>query len=81
MHARPPASLGDLVPEWIGSVPTDSIHGGPFGYKLLTDDPDARSYLLYSFGADGVDNGGLFDDDDRRVASYRVDDGTDVPLN
>ncbi len=79
-HARPPASLGDLVPDWIASVPTDPIHGGPFGYKLLTDDPAARSYLLYSFGADGVDNGGLFDDD-RGVTGYRVDHGSDVPLN
>ncbi|MCH8152513.1 MAG: hypothetical protein IH830_09100 [Planctomycetes bacterium] len=81
IQTRPPASLGDLVPEWIESVPTDPIHGGPFGYKLLTDDPAGRSYLLYSFGADGVDNGGLFHDDGHGIASYRVDDGSDVPLN
>lgn len=81
LHGTPPASLADLVPDWIESAPTDPIHGGSFGYKLLTDDPDGRSYLLYSFGPDGVDDGGLFDDDDHGSASYQVDRGTDIPLN
>ncbi len=79
-HGSPPASLRDLVPEWIKEVPSDLTHGGSFGYHLLTDDPASRAYLLYSFGADGVDNGGRFDADEGGRPNYGVDEDSDIPL-
>ncbi|MCP3904157.1 MAG: ADP-ribosylglycohydrolase family protein [Planctomycetes bacterium] len=55
-HGRPPAALEELVPEFLPAVPTDPLHGGPFGYRLLADDPAGRAFVLYSFGADGNDD-------------------------
>ena len=54
-----PASLRDLVPNVLGELPTDPIHGGAFGYHLVTDDPHGREYLLYSTGLDRTDNDGV----------------------
>lgn len=53
-----PESLDDLVPEYLEAVPIDPASGKAYGYRLLTDDPDGRPYLLYSFGVDGADDGG-----------------------
>ncbi|MHC5115136.1 MAG: hypothetical protein ACYTGP_12000 [Planctomycetota bacterium] len=55
-HGRPPATLDELVPEFLAAVPVDPVHGGTFGYRLLTDDPDGRAFELYSFGQDGRDD-------------------------
>jgi hypothetical protein len=57
-HGRPPDALADLSPAYLLELPTDPLHGGPFGYRPLHDDPYGRSYLLYSYGPDGVDDGG-----------------------
>ena len=57
-RGAPPASLDDLVPEYLDAVPIDPASGRGYGYRLLTDDPHGRTYLLYSFGVDGEDNGG-----------------------
>lgn len=55
-----PASLDQLVPEFITAVPIDPINGKPFVYRVLAPGEDrwSRPYLLYSAGADGVDDGG-----------------------
>lgn len=55
-----PASLDELSPAILSVEPVDVVNGKGFGYRLLAPgaDPDGRGYLLYSFGADGVDNGG-----------------------
>ncbi|MCH8343220.1 MAG: hypothetical protein IH983_04460 [Planctomycetes bacterium] len=58
-HGAYPASLRDLVPKILGELPTDPIHGGAFGYHLVTDDPHGRAYLLYSTGLDRTDNDGV----------------------
>ncbi|MCA9289754.1 MAG: hypothetical protein KDA25_01425 [Phycisphaerales bacterium] len=57
-HGTWPATLDALVPGILPSLPLDPITAGPFGYRLLANDPDGRPYLLYSLGADGVDDGG-----------------------
>lgn len=58
-HGAPPAALVDLVPEFLDAAPTDPTNDQPYGYRLLTDDPHGRAYLLYSLGPDGHDDGGV----------------------
>jgi hypothetical protein len=80
-HGEHPASLDDLVPGFLPELPVDPLaDDGRFGYRLLTDDPHARRYLLYSTGLDGEDNGGVtqpYVD----MMSPSQDDGFDVILN
>ncbi len=59
-HNAYPATLAELAPAILPALPIDAANGKGFGYRLLdpATDPDNRGYLLYSFGADGVDNGG-----------------------
>jgi hypothetical protein len=53
-HAKLPTELAALVPEFLAEVPCDGITGKPLCYRLKPD----GSYLLYSVGDDGEDNGG-----------------------
>jgi hypothetical protein len=53
-HGSYPAKLGGLVPEFASEVPRDPIDGRPLRYRLKSD----GSFLLYSVGVDGVDDGG-----------------------
>lgn len=55
-----PAALAELVPSILPSEPVDAVSGKAYGYRVLAPGADAagRGYLLYSFGPDGVDNGG-----------------------
>src|SRR5205814_796125 len=48
-----PASMDDLAPRWLPSVPKDSITGKSLHYKIVNDRP-----LVYSVGVDGDDDGG-----------------------
>jgi len=50
---RYPGKLGELIPEYLESVPAD-----PFTGKSLFYRPTTNSYLLYSVGADRKDDGG-----------------------
>jgi hypothetical protein len=53
-HGAYPASLGQLAPGYLKSLPDDPFAAsGTFKYRLA----DGK-YLLYSVGPDGVDNGG-----------------------
>jgi hypothetical protein len=65
-QGRLPATLGDLVPSVLDSLPIDRSSGKPFAYRVL-DTPDrfGRDYLLYAVGADGADDGG------RRISGSR----------
>ncbi|MBU6413351.1 MAG: hypothetical protein KGS45_07740 [Planctomycetes bacterium] len=58
---EPPAKLDDLVPGFLSQLPIDVFTGSPFGYKVLAPGSDAagRRYLVYSFGTDGIDDGGV----------------------
>ena len=53
-HGRYPTELSALVPELVPSVPRDPADGKPLRYQLRPD----GTFLLYSIGEDGVDNGG-----------------------
>ncbi|MCH8005445.1 MAG: hypothetical protein IH888_04335, partial [Planctomycetes bacterium] len=58
-HAAYPDALGRLAPEFLAEVPVDPTHGAPFRYRLLSDDPHGRPYLLYSTGIDQTDDRGV----------------------
>ena len=51
-----PASLAQLAPAIMTSVPADPIDGAPLRYRKRTAAP---GYLIYSVGTDGLDNGGV----------------------
>ena len=49
-----PPDLNSLVPEFIPAVPLDSVDGKPLRYRRNAD----GTFLLYSVGENGVDDGG-----------------------
>lgn len=53
-----PQSLEDLVPKYLTQVPRDPYIDGPVRYVV---DPEGGTILLYSFGENGVDDGGRID--------------------
>lgn len=53
-HRRFPAELNELVPVFLTAVPNDLMSGQPLRYHHNSDD----SYVLYSVGEDGRDDGG-----------------------
>jgi hypothetical protein len=55
VHGTYPASLDDLVPDLLDRVPIDPQAGGPFGYRY-PGGHETLPYMLYSTGADGVDD-------------------------
>ena len=56
-HGNPPADLAALVPDFLPAPPPDLMDGRPLRYRLESD----RSFLLYSVGDDGRDDGGARD--------------------
>ena len=56
-HGHRPASLQELVPGYLKSVPEDPFagKGTPLGYR-----PDADEPVLYSINSDGLDDNGEF---------------------
>jgi hypothetical protein len=53
-HGKPAPDLAALVPDILPAVPLDPMDGKPLRYRLKSD----GTFLLYSVGEDGVDNGG-----------------------
>jgi hypothetical protein len=53
-HHAYPENLARLAPEFVQAVPVDCMDGHDLRYRLNLD----GTYLLYSVGEDGVDNGG-----------------------
>ena len=53
-HGAVPSELAMLVPEITSQIPADPIDGNHLRYRSNLD----GSFLLYSVGDDGVDNGG-----------------------
>ena len=79
-----PAALADLVPSILSGIPTDPFASdGRFIYTRVdpTADPFGRSYLLYSVGHDGTDDGGQVIDDQPQNALERDHPGTDYVFN
>ncbi len=53
-HQRLPETLGTLVPDFLARVPEDPMDGKPLRYRPQPD----GTFLLYSVGEDGIDQGG-----------------------
>jgi hypothetical protein len=53
-HSQPPATLNELVPRYLKTLPPDPFTGQPLIYR-----PQGTNWLLYSVGPDGVDDGGM----------------------
>lgn len=53
-HGKYPPDLDSLIPEFVRAVPLDPVDGKPLRYRLRTD----GTFLLYSIGANGNDDGG-----------------------
>ena len=53
-HRQLPATLNELTPELLKSIPKDYMDGQPLRYRLNAD----GTFLLYSFGEDGKDDSG-----------------------
>jgi len=75
----PPASLDDLVPGILAEVPADpTAPDGRFRYRLTepATDPHGRSFLLYTVGMNGADNGGVENPDIKKIdaSKWREDD-------
>lgn len=59
-YARLPAALSNLAPEFLAEIPQDAVACQPFAFLLRRpSEEDARTFWLYSIGADSVDNGGI----------------------
>lgn len=56
-NGRYPERLGELVPQFMGTLPHDPCDGQPFRYRVTPE-----GYLLYSIGTDLKDDGGKMDD-------------------
>ncbi len=68
---KPPASLDDLVPDYIEAIPTDPYSGEALLYKQ-----DAGSVVVYSVGLNRRDDHGAVEGS----ASERLDRGLRIPL-
>ena len=66
-NGKYPKSLDALVPKYLAEAPHDLFSG-----KALVYRPDANSYLLYSVGINGKDEGGRNYDDDPQGDDLRV---------
>lgn len=67
-HGAYPATLTELAPDFLKSVPLDFMDGQPLRYRL-TDD---GHFMLYSVGLDSVDNGG-------KIPLHSGDEGFERP--
>jgi len=54
-HDRCPATLSELVPDLLRTMPLDPYSDGTLVYRV-----EENGFMLYSVGYDGVDNGGIF---------------------
>ena len=54
LHGQWPENLGELVPQFLSAVPIDPLDGNPLRYRPNVD----GTFLLYSVGEDGKDDGG-----------------------
>lgn len=69
-----PATLTELVPEFLSSVPVDPIDRAPLRYRCL---PDGVGFDLYSIGMDGRDDDGQVIDDRRDLFDPQVNGAGD----
>src|SRR5204863_887448 len=82
-QGRLPTSLDELVPGVLPALPVDPFApDGRLRYRVLAQ-PDelGRVYLLYSVGADGVDDGGMEDPRDNMMGLHGTGTGKDYIIN
>jgi len=53
-HGEYPASLNNLMPEFVAAIPRDPVDGQPLRYRRDSE----SSFLLYSINTDGKDDSG-----------------------
>jgi hypothetical protein len=68
-HQQLPASLADLVPDYLDELPVDPYDGKPIRYEKRT-----KGYCLYCIGEDLTDNHGVRFD----IEGHQYTAGTDV---
>ena len=73
-YGKPAPDLNALVPEFLAAVPLDYMDGKPMKYRLKPD----GTWVLYSVGYDGVDNGGDASLSDPGKGSRNIWAGKDV---
>lgn len=71
---RLPDSLAELVPEFVAAIPPDPMDNQPLRYRRLPHE----EFLLYSIGANGVDDGGDPAPAETASGSYQIWDGRDA---
>ncbi len=77
-----PDSLDNLTPAILEDIPSDPFSVDGFVYRTLADDPADKGYVLYSIGADGVNNNAAMDSiEPRNALSDRNGLGLDFVLN
>ncbi len=80
-----PEALAELVPGQLAKLPVDPWSGKPFVYRRVDPAQDqlGREFLLYSVGADRVDDGGIESKDGpaRDLWLRMVERGIDVIIN
>ena len=77
-----PDSLEELSPAILEEIPSDPFSVDGFVYRTLANDAAGRGYMLYSIGADGVDNNGATDSiEPWNALSDRQGFGLDFVLN
>jgi len=62
-----PSELAALIPDYLTQIPQDPFDGKPLRYRVESD-----HYLVYSVGANGVDDGGKQSDDADVVVKIRL---------
>lgn len=77
-----PGSLTDLIPAILDELPRDPYSADGFIYCKVSENMESAGYLLYSVGADGVDNGASMSAEDPSDAfSADSNDGLDYVFN
>lgn len=73
-HGRLPKTIHEVVPQYLQVIPAD-----PFSMRPLIYRRSGKSYLVYSTGPDGQDNGGRFGT--LRQTLFKPKPGFDFDLN
>ncbi len=70
-HGKLPADLAALTPEYLEALPKDPVSGADYNYVV----ENGTSFAIYSFGADGGDDGGKVVFDKRDTNRLNYDEG------
>ena len=68
-HGTYPATLGELAPAYLTTIPTDWMSGEPFHYQRTED----GRFRLWSVGPDGKDDGGIYREDSKNPRTKELD--------